>query len=185
MLQASEGNVTCDKRRGIGLGNKPSSMILDRYYTVLVGMIPRRGLNHWYHSISNPQKPLKFYNNILYYHPTMLGCSCHKTTDNEVMVSFTTMRAKWQFPNWVIVFFAIFCRVQRLLPAGLKKILTWSLRINTHSFKMLPINISIARLDTQNSRRSCSESSVTIAQAWTQRSLWRVDHLWLSALSMV
>ena len=75
-------------------------------------MIPRRGLNHWYHSVSNLPKPLKIHNNILYYHPTMLGCSCCRTTDNEVTVSFTTT---WELSGnsqiGSIFFFAILCRV--------------------------------------------------------------------------
>ena len=52
----------------LGLGNKPSSMTSDRYYTILVGMIPPRGLNHWYHSVSNPPKHLKI--TIVYYTTT-------------------------------------------------------------------------------------------------------------------
>ena len=48
----------------LGLGNKPSGMIPDRYYTVFVRMIPRRV---WTTGIKLQKNLLKLYNNIIYY----------------------------------------------------------------------------------------------------------------------
>ena len=58
-------------------------------------------------------------------------------------------------------------------PTSLEVILGWLPRTITHSFRMQPININAAHLNTQNLMRSCNKSLVTIAQEW----MWWNEHV--------